>query len=240
MEKRMADTQTQKEFKKSMKDLEKEGFTFKNPRTRNVHFEDRRFSFSRYSIGGMIFVLWNLFALSTWILPHFGIYPQQLSRQQQSVDYSTGAFVDEAINPSKTKPVYIREYLRITEEIDQSVSEIASELYRMVQNGDHDSMKLLQMIYDIEDLKKDVPTEHKSLHEMEQRSNDTLKTLNELVLLAYESGGYFDNNRRTMWSQATNQLNWLMSKRNEAIIRLFQDENIKYYLNQDGSVTYWL
>ncbi|SMP62476.1 hypothetical protein [Anoxynatronum buryatiense] len=77
----MGETKTQKEFKRAIKELENDGYTFKNPRTRTVRFEDKKSAFGRYSIGGAIFILWNIFAISTWVLPRFGIYPMQYFQQ---------------------------------------------------------------------------------------------------------------------------------------------------------------
>ncbi|WP_283410788.1 hypothetical protein [Anoxynatronum buryatiense] len=130
------------------------------------------------------------------------------------------------------------EYLDVTARVEMMAYKIITDLVNMIQSNNHDVAKLLDMLYEIEDVKKMIPIEHDSYREMRMRNQDIAKATYDLVILVYESGGTYDNNRRLKWSEITDELSFIMNKRTEVIIRLFQAEGIDYHLNTDGSLSY--
>lgn len=134
---------------------------------------------------------------------------------------------------------HIEEYLTLTGEVDAEVYAMASDLFTMAESGQYDMGRLTNILFKIEELKKELPTEHESFKALEQRSRQMLETLRRLVLLIYEPPQTTHEERNNQWRQQVDELNRLSESRSQLVKDLLEAEGLEYNENSDGSLSYW-
>ena len=142
-------------------------------------------------------------------------------------------------NTNPQEMAHVEAYLTITGEVDEAVFQMAADLFALVESRQQDLGKLTGMLFQIEELKNEIPTDYENFKELEQRSRDLLETLRQMVLLVYQPAITTPEERNAQWKQHTEALNRLAESRTDVTIRLLEAEGLHYHLNTDGSLSYW-
>ena len=142
-------------------------------------------------------------------------------------------------NTDPSELTHIEEYLTLTGEVDAEVYAMAADLFAMAESGNYDMGRLTNILFQIEALKKELPTEHETFKALEQRSRQMLDTLRRLVLLIYEPSQTTHEERTNQWRQQANEFNRLSESRSQLVKDMLDMEGLAYNENADGSVSYW-
>lgn len=133
----------------------------------------------------------------------------------------------------------IEEYLALTGQVDAEIHAMAATLSAMAESGQPDVGRLTNMLFQIEELKKEIPAEYEHFKELEQRSRLMLETLRQLVLIIYEPAQTSHEERNSRWRRQISELNNLSESRTRLVKELLEVEGFEYHENSDGSLTYW-
>ncbi len=217
-------TPTQRNFRKQMKDLEKEDKIPDSYRPRRKRPKLVR----RISIISLIFLLWNSFAIYTWLAPIFGLNRSKVSRPNKN---PLSAF--SSSSKEKGRQGLLVTYLDRGKDVDLKISQIIEKINENTSGtvyekddissdvGALDSLN--NYIYTIEDEFKDLQYIY-----IEKISLTKKMLMNLFYDLPIDSS---EENLVKKWSD--NQ----QSQRDE-IIRLFDIYNIDYQIKDDGRLSY--
>ncbi len=142
-------------------------------------------------------------------------------------------------NTDPNDMAHIEHYLSLTGQVDGEINDMATALFAMAESGQYDMGKLTNILFQIEELKKEIPTEYEHFKELEQRSRSMLETLRKLVLIIYEPAQTSHEERNAQWRQQVNELNRLSENRSQLIKDLLEVEGLEYNENSDGGLSYW-
>lgn len=142
-------------------------------------------------------------------------------------------------NTDPNETAHIEEYLNLTGEVDGEVYAMASGLFAMAESGHYDMGRLANILFQIEELKEELPTEYEPFKALEQRSRQMLETLRQLVLIVYEPPQTTLEERNSQWRQQVDELNRLSESRSQLVKDLLEAEGLEYNENSDGSLSYW-
>lgn len=142
-------------------------------------------------------------------------------------------------NTDPNETAYIEEYLALNGEVDAEIYAMAEDVFAMAESGNYDTGRLTNILFQIEELKKELPTKHEPFKALEQRSRDMLETLRHLVLIVYEPSQTTHEERNNQWRQQVNELSRLSESRSHLVKEMLEAEGMEYNENKDGSVSYW-
>ncbi len=142
-------------------------------------------------------------------------------------------------NTDPNEIAHVENYLALTGRVDEEIYEMAADLFVMAESGNYDMGKLTNFLFQIEELKKEIPTEYDNFKELERRSRRMLDTLRKLMLIIYEPAQSSHDERNTQWRQQVDELNRLSESRTQLIKDVLETEGLEYHENSDGSLSYW-
>lgn len=142
-------------------------------------------------------------------------------------------------NTDANDMAHIEHYLSLTAQVDAEIYDMAADLFAMAESGNQDMGRLTNILFQIEERKKEIPTEYDNFKELELRSRKMLETLRKLVLIIYEPAQMSHDERNNQWRQRVEDLNRLSATRTQLIKELLKIEGLEYHENSDGSLSYW-
>ena len=142
-------------------------------------------------------------------------------------------------NTDSNDMAHIENYLSLTAQVDAEIYDMAADLFTMAESGQHEMGRLTNILFQIEEHKKAIPTEYDNFKNLELRSRNMLETLRKLVLIIYEPVQTSREERNNQWQQQVNELNRLSGIRIQLIKELLEAEGLQYHENSDGSLSYW-
>lgn len=242
----MRQTDTQKNFKKEMEKLKDSEVFSRNPRKRTVtfHEEENGNRRKRPSLVRIMMVLWTTFALMTWILPVFGINPYRIFNNT-TTNHPKNEMVmvnTEMVSREVSSGNYneIVAYLDKTTRMEQEISEMMNQLSHIIQSVQLDTAEIQFLYRQVDHLKNETYSSNAIFNEFNRRNQDLLNTVERIILVIIESEGHFDQRASSRINQYYRELDMLMHQRLSIMIRLFQENNINYTLNEDGSMSYFI
>lgn len=142
-------------------------------------------------------------------------------------------------NTDPNETAHIEEYLALTGQVDEKTYNMATDLFAMAESGNYDTGRLTNILFELEELKKEIPTQYENFKDLEQRSRSMLETLRRLVLIVYEPSQTTYEERNSQWRQQVNELNRLSESRSKLVKEMLEAEGLEYHQNGDGSLSYW-
>lgn len=240
-------TETQKNFKKEMREIEKE---MKSKKQRIFYSFVKRDHISNYyekkktkkiiissiSLGSIIFIMWNLYAISTWINPIFKIATGKNI-------YSVSIFSSLLGNKHKE----IAEYLEQTKELESDLGIVMNDLGNGTNNtfqteSERDNYLNTLDIYEgqlnekITNLEKIEPPQ-----ELENYHQDTLQLLRyslDMIYYAYDIVSSNDVESINEYNEVINQYNEQSHNRRLHLIKVFNEVKMEYKIMDDQTIEY--
>lgn len=210
----------QREFRKMMKDVEKSKqnqknvYSYRDQRYGNEQLR-RRYKKPLLQIGGVLSVLillWNLYALSSYVIPWTGSV-ELLSANQLEVHQ------------------YIQESSRIEEELNSTLSSLV-EQYNVNSLTAFHVEEAQQKLFEI----------HKKEETDDPRFLPMKAYLEEQFALAYQMTNVLKTENSDAKDKEMNRIieqqNVLLLRRNSALIHMLESEGISYEQQEDGSIFY--
>ncbi len=219
-------TDTQKKFRKEMKNLEKQGYTFENPRAKTVKFIDKKAM--PLSIIGILVLIWNIFALSSYLpsISSSEIKASQLINNK--ILYNKSSDHEEIAN-----------YLIESDELDLFLEDNLNTLIMYL--NDRNNHSELEVISLIDKFQGNIPSEKSSIEELNKLIELDLKRYNKAYnLLIFSRDNYYsfnENNVATFNNLYQDYINTSMAKR-DALINLFNSKEIDFKILDNGSLEY--
>lgn len=136
-------TYTQKKFRKDMEDLKNQGYTFENPRSRTVTFTDKIYRYRKFSIIGVLILLWNSFALYTWVATFF---------RGSSISPETRGVVSYTPTTYLKDSTEIKSYLEKSKDLDYYLTEKLNTLLMYLQ--DRNSYSVMHVTFLLDDFEE--------------------------------------------------------------------------------------
>ncbi|SFI30270.1 hypothetical protein SAMN05192551_11142 [Tindallia magadiensis] len=238
----MRQTKTQKNFHKEMKQLKDNEIFNRNIRNRTVTFHEENRSWGRrHSLVRIVMVLWSTFALMTWILPVFGINPYSIfnhtrNHPNNALKIADTEMVNQEIIPNNFNKIVA--YIDKTSAMEQDISSMMNQLSHIIQSGQTDPLGIQTLYSQVENLKRETFSNELIFSELNKRNQELLNIVEAILLIVIESEGSFDQHARSQIDQHYREMESLINQRLPIMIRLFQENNIQYTLNEDGSMTY--
>ena len=218
-------TPAQRKFKKQMKELERDGKIPEKYAPRRERGSYRK----PISIVAVLFLLWNSFALYTWIAPNFNKYTNPGISQVSESRYEETSALNFA---KRSKHKKIKEYLATTGSIIDDFNLIAKRV------SDHtwgyESYSFEEVHEDLVKLKN-----HRewleSVDFAEYRINDLyLSGVNSLEQVLFN----LDSSSIVVSQNYDNYSN-IIGQTQEALIEFLESNEIEYVVNGNGTITYY-
>lgn len=218
-------TPTQRKFRKQIKDLEKDGKIPDNYAPRRERGSYRR----PISILTILFLLWNSYALYTWIAPRFNKTSNSGTYYVRESRYENNSITNFA---ARSKHKKIRDYMNMTKNITDEFNLITKKI------SDHISGIA---VYSIGDIHSNL-TELNYYREQLESSNFVDFQINELYL---SSVGYLEqvlfnlDKSPSEINQNFNEFRNVTEQIREALIEFLVSNEIEYVINGNGTLTYY-
>lgn len=243
-------TETQKNFRKQMKEYSKRNNNGKNTEFYSFIKKDKISSYydksekrkkviRTVSIGGVLVLIWNIYAIYTWIKP--AIYSFTDNKHLQ---------ISNVVDNKSKKHREIANYLDLIEvkkdKLKQYYEYWCKNVNHAFENDDviffdnieEKSTLIKELYFEIEELNS--PEEPKVYKELELKNFDNIYEIFMATLISYytnNSEEKKDNIERC--SKLVDEANLYNNKIIDELIRVFNEIDMKYERTDSGSIRYW-
>ena len=218
-------TPTQKKFRKEMKKIKKEYGIEDEDEDDKVKWGNPTAK-RKISIVSIIFIIWNIYAISTWVVPLISKLPTSPSNVTQ---------IDNSNNSQKD----ISDYIQDTSKIDLELNIILEKINENNQGKPY--------------TKEDILTDRDALEDLRERVKlpSTITTdseVNEFSLIEYsytEQIALTKNILYAIYQGKPDNINTMYNKINESkekireeIIGILEKNKMEYKIKEDGTIEY--
>lgn len=216
----------QRHFRKKMKQINRERRVqgYKEPyqlEQERPSYQNRKPLFVVGSALGTVVLIWNLYALLTWI------FPGQLPTPPTAI--SSPSF--------DTSEETIHFYLEKTRNINQELVNHLNETKTVVgTNGSPEKLEMIQA--DIVALKTQIETNDRRVRSLKEHYEEQIDIANRMVeeIKTHEKNPTVSTNYNVM--TLTNQLNENIAQTQTVVVSILQSARMDYRINKDGTVSY--
>lgn len=207
----------QKNFRKQIKELEKEGKIPDNYRARR-----KRPIFTRkVSIISIIFLLWNSFAIYTWVSPF-------LKNQINNNRIIDNKVLISSNNIGLNNNREIVQYLEICKNASIEIGNITNKIKDHNNEIIYTSEEIIKDLNELSKIKDDLNTDKKTFENLHINYNELISITEEIIINI--------NNQKQYMYERFNELS--LNITNETI-KLLEDNNIQYEILEDGKIKYY-
>lgn len=182
----------------------------------------------RVSIISIIFVLWNSFAIFTWVAPFFQKYIPNMPNPSNRIirSYNT----NRGMNPTHQK---INNYFNKCTDVNHELGEITNKINGMSLGREYQKENILSDINSLQSLKEHISTHESEFRELESLYLEKIDMTENMLINLYGDRFIYDqmDNIEEKWQMNSEQQRYQM-------VEILNRNGIIYEVQDDGTISY--